>query len=798
MAGTSEQSGEHGHTVLPGADEETPSRAQYFSWINNTNEGSTEAHTLTNLAFFEWLHDEYGMELDIYAWDAGNIDGKRFYGSMDSERFRRQFPNGWRPVYEAARRFGCRLGLWGGPDGFGSTPEEEQDRVDMMVGLCRDFDFALFKLDGVCGALRPEKQAAFVRMMEACRRHSPDLIVLNHRLNLGEQGLKHATTFLWTGGETYIDALLSNREAATHNRACALRRGLVDGMKRLAEDHGVCLSSCLDYWDDDLILQAFSRCLILAPEIYGNPWLLRDSEFPKLARIYNLHRRHRDILVNGMALDETRYGPSAVSRGSDTTRFLALRNLTWKPVRYRVQLDRSIGLASTGQIHVRRFHPTECLLGSHPYGSDVEVEVLPFRACLIMASHEPCSEAGIEGCEFKVVCDNPGKPLQLRLLGLPGTQADVRVVGRPGGPDVALELDGAPVEQSSTGSFHVQFPGHPTGDTWHRKVANLQPFPVPADAEALYEATCFAADSNALEVRCLDRSGPTAIPAVQAARDAFFEQEVFVGRGIRDRNVFDGNPNTAFQVRRSWRSGLSLVSGGALRVDFGAPIPLDRLVIRIASATDMQPLKPEEAVYAHVSADLMRWERIRFMTQIDMEADLSGCGPVRYLRLEDSPGRVTEIEGYREGELVDRSRWRASNLFSLYRKFRPTHAWQASFRLDTVFPNSTLCIPVFGEHGSEKAYAAIRVNGAPIGAPTRAPSYPANTWECPVPINRANATYFVPLTADMAGAVIDVLVLLGEGGGIYLKPEAWVTSYPGPHVSRKLTVSTADTVAGHS
>ncbi len=63
--------------VFPGADESTPSLAQYFSWINNTNEGATEEQTLINLRFFEWLHDEFGMQLDIYAWDAGNIDGKK-------------------------------------------------------------------------------------------------------------------------------------------------------------------------------------------------------------------------------------------------------------------------------------------------------------------------------------------------------------------------------------------------------------------------------------------------------------------------------------------------------------------------------------------------------------------------------------------------------------------------------------------------------------------------------------------------------------------------------------------------
>jgi hypothetical protein len=29
---------------------------------------------LTNLDFFKWLYDEYGMRLGIYAFDAGNID----------------------------------------------------------------------------------------------------------------------------------------------------------------------------------------------------------------------------------------------------------------------------------------------------------------------------------------------------------------------------------------------------------------------------------------------------------------------------------------------------------------------------------------------------------------------------------------------------------------------------------------------------------------------------------------------------------------------------------------------------
>lgn len=228
--------------VFPGADENTPSRSEYFSWINNTNEGTTEDHTMVNMEFFKWLYDEYGMVLDIYAFDAGAIDGKRFYGLVDSDRFKEQFPNGFEPIYQKAKSFGSRLGVWGGPDGFGNTFPEEQGRIEQMVSLCRDLEFALFKFDSVCGPLRPEKEDAFIRMMTECRKHSPDLILLNHRLGL-ERAQAHATTFLWEGKETYIDVFSTNTVTAPHHRADALSRGLVPGLKRLTEDHGVCLSS---------------------------------------------------------------------------------------------------------------------------------------------------------------------------------------------------------------------------------------------------------------------------------------------------------------------------------------------------------------------------------------------------------------------------------------------------------------------------------------------------------------------------------------------------------------------------
>ena len=216
--------------MYPGADEKTPSRAEYFTWINNTWEGSTEAQTLTNLEFFRWLREEYGMQLDIYAFDSGNIDTLRTYGSMDSEKFRGQFPHGFAPIAKAASDFHCRMGIWLGPDGFGDTPEQERARTEMFVGLCRDLHFELFKIDAACSQLRPAKQEAFAHMMSECRKYSPDLILLNHRLELGT-ALPHATTFLWEGKETYIDVWTCRTQPPRYSspRRCACPRARYPG-----------------------------------------------------------------------------------------------------------------------------------------------------------------------------------------------------------------------------------------------------------------------------------------------------------------------------------------------------------------------------------------------------------------------------------------------------------------------------------------------------------------------------------------------------------------------------------------
>lgn len=48
------------------------------------------------------------------------------------------------------------------------------------------------------GLLRPEKEDAFIKMMQQCRKYSPDLILLSHRLGL-DKAKPYATTYLWDG-----------------------------------------------------------------------------------------------------------------------------------------------------------------------------------------------------------------------------------------------------------------------------------------------------------------------------------------------------------------------------------------------------------------------------------------------------------------------------------------------------------------------------------------------------------------------------------------------------------------------
>lgn len=730
--------------IIPGATEDSPSQAHYFTWINNTNEGPTAEQTKVNLEFFQWLKDEYGMTLDIYAFDAGAVDAPNYYGSPDTRKFKGQFPQGFGPFAEQAKGFGGRLGVWLGPDGFGNTPEEEKARIDFLASLGKDHNFQLFKMDAVCGQLRDEKQDAFIRLMTEVRKHTPDLILLNHRLNLGE-GVEHATTFLWEGAETYIDVHMANNTTATHNRAAALSRGLPPELKRLAEDHGVCLSSYLDFWEDDLILQGFNRSMILAPQLYGSPWLLRDDEYAKLARIFNIHRNYRDILIKGIVLPEETYGKNAVSRGNDKTRLITLRNLTWEPITYKIALDSTIGLNSTVKREVRLLHPYEEIIGKDlASNGSVEVTVHPFRAVLVLVSTDKISEPSLEKGAYQVVKNVAGKPVEIDKL-----------------TPIALK------------------------QPWHRKLADLAPSTLPTDWEALYETTMFSADNNALELRSLKRSGETKIPAVKNARQAFLDQPLMKSRALSDQFMFDGDLTSVMDS--VVRNKDMRIATGCLRIDFSKPQSFDRIAIH-TQAFD-STLIDNENRGAEFSRDLITW------TPSD-EAIIEGntlniyppAGEWRYFRMQTSPERIAEVEAWKGKTQLPRENWKGSNFFAHPKVVPVEKTWSAKVKIDEITPTSYLCVAVEGKHGIEGCYAALRVGDRLIGAPERAASYPSNAWEYPVRNRDTGYTYYIPLDDSMLNQDLEVVLLGMKGGGQELQPTVWITARDLPFTRERVTV----------
>ena len=178
-----------------------------------------------------------------------------------------------------------------------------------------------------------------------------------------------------------------------------------------------------------------------------------------------------------------------------------------------------------------------------------------------------------------------------------------------------------------------------------------------------------------------------------------------------------------------------------------------------------------------------------------LSIDLTGIGPIRYIRIPGKASNIAEIIGLRQNRKIDRAKWRASNVFASYPNAPAKLAWSGQFTLDEAARGSYLVVACIGPHGRDGAYAALRVEGRLVGAPRRAVSYPANPWEHGN--NRASAglSYFFPVTNDMIGKKIEAVVTQFESQETrgnrkvelgQIKPEVWITAYPIPYESKEL------------
>jgi len=755
-----------------GADERSPSKSQYFSWINSTNEGSNEAQSIANLNYFKWLRDTYGMQLDIYAWDAGNLDGSAgTYQTLDSEKIKKQYPNGYAPIGKLASEIDTKLGVWCGPDGFGNTPEEAKARQELMISLCRDHNFGLFKMDAVCSGLREEKQDYFIEMMKECRKYSPELILLNHRLKFGK-GEPYSTTFLLGGQETYVDVHLSNHKCAPHHREAMFHRAPPPNLTRLTEDHGVCISSCIDYFEDDLIYQAFNRCLILAPEIYGNPWFMRDEEHARLARIYNLHRTYRDILVDGMLLPET-YGKCyPISRGNEDVRMIVSGNDNWEAKTIYININEEIGLKrSDGEYVVSIHHPYEKHIGKFRYGDRVPVEIAPFRAILIEVAKAEKSYPMLTNCAYEVLHETGGVPDKVKIYEVTG-KIEKLVGGVAGKAPEALcgiecfdNTEGYPI--------NLRY-------EWERPE-------IPENIEEIFETSQFVMTNDSLEIREILRSGDTEIPEVQAARDAFFAQDTYKLRGVECANAFDGNDDTFFGCLVSPYGSRSTFGNGGLRVDFGKVYEADSVMIEFFSleGPDIREIRAQNIVTtADISENLADWktvpvDEIKNVRHEDMPTVRQNVhnivttagkrrqityevnGSIRYLRLDRPLSRIYKIALIKDGKEIALENPKALNLLPSFRdrKVCGYSTTKVSIPAELRHDNSFLSIAIAGEHGIEGVYAVAELDGKLYGCPDRAVSYPANSWECLASAHDSDYTYYLPVTPEMKGREVKIHIL---------------------------------------
>jgi len=759
---------------VAGADEKTPSVPYYFSWINNTNEGSTERQTLINLDFFRYMKERFGMEIKIYAWDAGNFDGARLgYGNVNGEKFRSQYPEGYKNIVKKAAENGIRLGLWGSPDGFGDDEKTERERFDFFVHLCRDYHFAAFKLDGVCGKLRPEKAGVYAKMIEECRKYSPDLILLNHRLDFYE-AQKYITTFLWNGEETYTDVFTHNRETGMHNRVYMFSRGRVLSDKgellRCSEDHGVCLSSSLDYFEDELIYQAFGRCLILAPEIYGNPWFLRDSELPKLAAVYNLHSRYRDILVNGLDLSSL-YGCDSVSRGNDSHRFICTGNNTWEPREITLVLDESIGIKTDKEIVVILRHPYNELVGVYAPGDCVNITLPPFRATLIEAAASFLAGPVLTNCAYEVITESKdGVPQEIKTVF--GNGKDVYLLNKN---EKTLFKKG---ERFNIKEKPPVYLGELSED-----ISSGDEF------EMLYETAMFAIDNDSLEARCIKRSGDTSIPEVKAARDAFFAQKTYVLRGCEARAMFDGREDTFFDGQsRCYCDNDLRIDGGCLRIDFGEDVFADEVRLEVFSADVPTSEVPAQLIpdFAEFSSDLKNWHKssgiitgtaaapytqdvVQFsvhsiypVTGKKLRLTYKLNGKLRYLRIPEPPDRIYSVKLFRDGSEITLNSPRANNMQAAFSKRPTVLVKRGKVLIPEYSEGDFIAVAVNGVHGAERAYCTAEIDGKYYGFENRASAYKANIWEHRVCNEDRNNTFFFTLPKSMSGKEMNIFVSLSD------------------------------------
>jgi len=811
----------------------------YFDWLCHDNSGPLESEILANFAVLKKLKELYGFQFDIYNSDAGLVESQGTYFPEYRAVFDKRFPQGLRTIADAARELDMKLGLWIGPDGFGETPESMAARREQLVEWVRDFNVGLFKLDTVVSPLHHDdkyilekKYQSLVDALSEARRIDPDFVVINHRVNQSPYMLTITDCLLWRGQETYIDVHITNTDSALYNRSCSIGRSLYSeffGVPfRQFEDHGICFNSLIENWEDDFVTQAFGRASVISPEMYGAFFFLPDEDYPRLARLIELHKRSRHLLTRTFPLEN-----GDIAHGDGRSALIVLRNPTWESVKKSVRIDETIGLTRNGKgpVIVRQRHPCERLLAGPEdgvgWGGTIDIELEPFDVRLIQVDSDMPAEPFIGGVSYEIVPGPENSRFNIKLLGEPAQKAELEFFNFAGLDVVAAET-GAPVRTERP--FTIYFPGK-AGERKYFELLGVctDENPGTPSGSLLPELAKFRIDDDALEMRELKtlKERPSRWPEVEACREYMWDK-IIAAEGSHG-NAFDGDPETRWSdgyPRRSpftgspppYRSDDSL-----WRIDMGEKVGLKRLELDIVRRTqdafiEAVELSPDLETWSRVpTPDLPGKDEIPFFKELrrrdrsvlvyDVDAGDGRPrtltvelpeGRYRYLRIHGRNFSVSEIRGYdAAGTPLDRSRWRATNFFGPTPE--PRRVLHLEPVVEDVWPGQEIAVSVNAQDRVidpvDGVYVAVTVDGE-IHVPVhRVPSYPYHNyeWNCSWLKRQklSGLTFRLPVRKDWKGKRLGIQVFLFGEEAESMEARVYRVTPRKPFVTRMLAVAPA-------
>jgi len=566
---------------------------------------------------------------------------------------------------------------------------------------------------------------------------------------------------------TYTEINSSNIETARNKRACNIIEEYNPNNTNTA---GVCFSSALDNWGDELIMQVFNHNTYNMPRIYGNPWFLKDDEFSKLARINSLHQEYQKILKNAIHLPKS-YGINAMSKGNKSKRLLTLTNMSWEAKYVTVRLDEEIGLNEGNRIEIRSYLPTEKIIGYFPYSQILELEVPPFRTILYYIGSPIKVDFTITGLDYLLEKDND-KEMQLRIMEPPvrARKACIYLKERYKG----FEVNGKTVSGRSIEKYRTKMTRRTNADPYYYKmIGNFEQVAINPEAETLYESTVFSSNNDALEARSIERSKRTDIEAVKNARKAFLDQDSFIENEGWDRYLFDENLNTAFAVNKQILVETDSISR-CLRVDMNDKNLIDELRIIVENEEDLLPQQLGETYTVETSSDLVNWTTYNYTASLQSKIKVNS--PIRYVRVPMASNRILEFEGYKNGFKQTALNWSANNLFPHPKDKQPVRIWKYNRKLRKIHSNAFLCIAIDGRHGIEGVYVTAKIDGEYVGCSNRSPSFPSNTWNKKNAVSDSNYTYFLPLEDNMGYDKIEIYVICYDQENLNIIPRVYMIS----------------------